>query len=238
MATSIIRNQKILFGGYDLTGQTNSLALEYGCDTLERTVLNDDTHNFTSGLFNITAGASGFFDPATDKILFDGTGVDGRLLTYAQSLTTGSVAHFFQSMVSNFESGGSVGELMTYNLSAGAQGKLLRGVVGGNVVDAASNGNGTAINLGGVAAGKKVYAGVHVTKAGGTTPALTLTLKSDATNAFSGAETTRITFSGVNAVGSDLKELPGAITDGWWRFNWAITGTSPQFSFVPVIAIL
>ena len=67
---------------------------------------------------------------------------------------------------------------------------------------------------------------------------LDVTIESDATNSFSGGETTRGTFSQISAITSQwLTPVAGAITDTWWRIRYVIAGSSPSYEFIATIGI-
>lgn len=237
MATSVIKNQKVFFGGFDLTGTANALAVEHGCDALENTVLNTDTHTFKSGLYNVSAGLEGFVDFATEDNLFGEMGADGHLISYSAAGTPGSVGYMFLATLGQYNASGAVGELLKYSLSAAAAGSLLRGKILGSFTGIDDDGASDPLELIAVPEGKKLYAGIHVLRADGDTPEITVRIESDATDDFSGAETVRLTFPALNAPGSALVDLGAEITDTHYRAAWEVNGDAAEFDFIIIIAI-
>jgi len=96
--------------------------------------------------------------------------------------------------------------------------------------------NSAVVNLGAVAAGQKLYGVVHVVAASGTTPTLDITIKSATLVGF-GTPTTRVTVPQFTGVGSFWIELPGPVTDGFWRIDCVIGGTTPSFQFLAALGI-
>ena len=98
--------------------------------------------------------------------------------------------------------------------------------------------NGTARQLGAVAAGQSVYATLHVlATVSGTSPTLDVVVASAATDSWPG--TSRITFSRKTAIGPQFATpVDGSITDPWRRVQYTIGGTdTPTFPFVVLIGI-
>jgi hypothetical protein len=98
------------------------------------------------------------------------------------------------------------------------------------VVSAArtANGNSPAIALNDK--GDQLHAVLNVTAASGTTPSMTLTIEwsHDGAN-FAALEGTADGFTAVTATGAKAKSFP--IRGPFFRFVWAITGTTPSFTF-------
>jgi hypothetical protein len=238
MGTQVMRDQKIWFDGYDLTGQLNSVSVQAEADMKDATVFGNDTRINAAGLKIPAIGAAGFWDGApTDAALFGAVGVDGKLVTVANAAAAGSPAYMLNAMVGKYSYDGQVGELFGFKLEAASQAALVRGIVAENRTSLAASGVGTARQLGAIPAGKKLYAGLHILNAGGTTPSLTVTLKSDVTNAFVGAETTRLTFAAATTKGCQYQELAVAVTDTWWKPSFTVSGTTPSFDFALILAI-
>lgn len=236
--TEIYKDQKVFFDGYDMTGVTNALGLDYSADAIDETTLGDDTRINKGGLKVVTASLNGFFEPTEDKVIYDTIGAADKVLTISRNGTEGQPAYTFKAMKGSYSPGASVGELFSFSLDVLATGNLVRGTLMENNTAVTANGDGTAQQLGAVAAGKKMYAALHVLGASGTSPTLDVTIESDATNTFAGGETTRITFTQATVIGGQWQEVDGAITDQWWRVSYTIGGTSPDFDFIVVLGIL
>lgn len=240
MAIQVLKDQKIWFDGYDLTGIINAIALENGCDTPENTVFGQDTHTVIGGLKTVKASVQGFVDASTrDKALFDNIGVGDVPLSFAaQNATEGNTAFSLLVTSSEYSNEGAVGDMLGFKFNAEASGLLTRGTLMENNSAIAATGAGTARQVGAVTSGQKAYAILHVLAVDDPADTLDVTIESDASNSFSGSETTRITFDTMSAIGSQWKELAGPITDTWWRAAYDITGSTPSFDFVVILAIL
>lgn len=241
MASEIIRDQKIWFDGYDLTGFLNAVSMQYAAEALDETVIGDSARKFKGGLKTVSCGIEGLFDETPDGVLATVIGTQDKILTIGRSGSEGDPVFSFKSMAGQYSPRGAVGELFGFSLQAAATGKLVRGTLMENNSAAGATADGTARQLGAVSASQRLYAGLHVLNSDGSgDQTLDVTIESDATNDFSGSETTRVTFSQVtDSVGGQWQELGGAVTDEWWRVSWAITGGgTPAFDFIAWLAIL
>jgi hypothetical protein len=101
-----------------------------------------------------------------------------------------------------------------------------------------TSGTGTGLQLGAVAAGKRLYAAVHVLSVAGTgTPSITLRVESDDNSGFTSASTA-LTFAAATAPGGQIIRSDGtAITDSYYRIGWTVTGGSPSFLFAAALGI-
>lgn len=240
MASSILRDQKVFFDGYDLTGYANALSLEYSADTLDETVLGLDTRKFKGGLKTVSAGLEGFFDSVPDGVLTGVVGASDKILSFGSSGIEGEVAYSFKSMAGSYKPGGAVGELMSYSLQAAATGKLIRGILAENNTSVQATGNGAARQLGAIGSGQKLFAILHVLSSSGSgNQTLDVAIKSDNASNFP-SPTTQINFSQVNtSVGAQWAEINGPIIDDYWRPTWTIAGSgTPSFNFAIILAIL
>lgn len=240
MAIQIIKNQSVYFGGYDLTGRTNSLALNYASDIHDVTVLGNDSHVRLGGLKMATVQVAGFMDiDDTDAFKFSNLGVTDTPFSFgANADTVGSVAYTMLGIEGDLRLGAPVGDVCSFDAGAQSAGNLIRGNILLNSKGTAltSTGAGTGQQLGAVTSAQRIYAAMHVLNAG--TGSVICKLQSDATNSFSGSETDRITFSAATAVSSQFSSVAGAITDTWWRIQYTISGGAPSFKLVFMVGIL
>jgi hypothetical protein len=118
-------------------------------------------------------------------------------------------------------------------------GPVVRGLlVHPSNVSRTSSSTGTGRQLGAVAAGKSMYAALHVISASGTNPTLDVILQSDDNASFTSA-TSRITFTQATGRTSQLSSVAGAITDDYWRVSYTIGGTNtPTFAFAVTAGII
>jgi len=240
MADLVMTDAGILFHAYDIQGDMNQAALNYSADALDNTTFGKSTHQRIGGAKAVLFSGEGFFEAAEpDSALFTAVGVSDRPVTVVpEGYTEGNVAYFFRSVLGQYNPAASYGEILKFSVEAGCFGDdLIRGTLMARVANASSSANATARQLGAVASGESMYAVLHVHGTGGT-PTLDVTVESDSTNSFSGAETTRITFAQATGLTSEWKSVAGAITDDWWRVAYTIGGTTPDMSFSVALGIL
>lgn len=229
-------------GGFNLSGDLNQLALNYGADMLDVTTFADTAKRRIAGLFDVSADLQGFYQAGTnpdlvDKILWDKLALQDEIITICPTTgAAGEVAYFTKVIEATYTPGGSVGEAFPFSVEAQGSERLIRGIVAETGAKTAT-GNGTARNLGAVASGKKLYAAMHVLAVSGTTPTLDVTIESDDASDFL-SPVTRITFAQTTAIGAQWKEVAGAITDIWYRPVLTIGGTTPSFTVVILLAII
>ncbi len=236
MAETIYRDQKLWFGGYDLTGTMNALGLDCGAESKDNTVFGDDTKSNIGGLKTVAMQCEGLVDTTTyDKVLFDNIGVADVPVSFGSSGDEGDPAYTFKASLGEYSPGGAVGELLAFSVGGSSTGKLVQGSLMVNGTKTATA-DGTARQLGAVSATQKVYAALHVISASDADTLDVIVASDD--NAGMTSATTRLTFDQQTAIGSDWQELAGAITDDYWRVSWTITDADPSFQFVVVVAIL
>jgi len=238
MAKIVLTNVYAAMHGYDISGDLNAIAVDYGADPIEDTVFGQNTHTFRGGLKLIDTSLSGLVDEAVAAPqFFSEMGASDRpFLLAPDGGEDGDLAFAFNAMSQQFQPGGQVGEMYAFSHVGRAQGDFVRGTVMLQSTGLTSSGNGTARQLGSVASGEQLFAGLHVFAAG--TGTIDVTIESDATNSFSGAETTRITFAQASGITSEwATPVNGAITDEWWRVVYTIAGGAPSFDGAVFIGI-
>lgn len=236
MATQPLIDVTTYVGAYDMTTDLNEISLEATAEELDdtrfRAVGASGPHyrSRKKGNADVAAALNGWWDsPVDDAAFADLTAAaTPRLVTVAPTAVEGGLAYFFRGARFTYESfGASAGELSPFSLSMSSAGgtPLVRGALAVAKQNVAVTGTllGTAVQLGVVDAGQSLYAGVHVFSVGTT---ITVTVASDDSNAFSSA-VTHTTIGPITAAGSYSVEVPGPITDNWWKFAvTAVTGTS------------
>ena len=238
MAIHVLKDQKLWFGGYDVTGKANALGLDCGAEAVDDTVFGDTTRSRTGGLKTVAAQVEGFFDAAAlGSVLYDNIGVKDVPMSFgAQGGAENDVAYTFLANLGQLQLGDEIGGMFDFSVGAEGSGDLIRATLMHNAARTATA-NGTARQLGAVSATEKLYAALHVVAASGTTPTLDVTVESDDASGFA-SPTTRITFAQKTAIGSEwATPVAGSITDDWWRITWTITGTGPSFTFAVVVGI-
>ena len=243
MAVYVATNVKTWMDGYDVSGDLNKLGLTYAADMKEATVYGNDTHVQVAGLKDVKAELEGFWQGGADEIddvLFNRIAVSDTVFSCSpDGGDEGEIGFSFKTLLGEYNPGASIGELLAFKCTAGARGSpgLIRGTVMHNATRTTDS-SGTARQLGAVSATQYLYASLHVLAVSGTaTPTLTVKVQSDNAEGF-GSAADKITFTGATAIGAQFAApVAGAITDDWWRINWAMTGTNPSFTFVVLVGI-
>lgn len=214
----------------DLSGYANQVALSASAEAKDATTFQSNCWiERTAGLKSADVSFNTFWDATPDAEMFNALGDNTSILTVCTSGTGGSVAYSFTNLDSTYEQGDDVGELVGLNCTASSTGVLYRGKLALAKAARTSASNGTALQLGTVASGEKVYASLHVFAITGGN--LAVTVASDDNSGFTSG-TDRLTFTTRTTVGAELVSTTGAITDNWWRVSWTQTASSATFAVV------
>lgn len=247
MGIYTLKNSKLLVDGFDLSGKMNNISLGYASELQDDTVMGDTTRSRIGGLKTVALSAEGFVDHAVapddvDQVMYSRIGVADSVVTVVlEDDAEGNDAYTFQAVFADYTPGATVGDMMAFTVTAESSGGV-DGLVKGTIMNSTARtttADGAGIQVGAVLAAEFAYASMHVTAVSGTNPTLNVVIESDAGDTWSGAETSRFTFTEKDDVGSQWQtRVAGAITDSWWRATWAITGTdNPTFSFTVVLGI-
>lgn len=245
MGKIVLLNSRIFAGAADLTGASNKVELSAQFETKDATNFGSQGwKDVVGGLADTSITAGGQWEAGDPGKVDDATwaALSGRGHTpwtiCPESADVGELAWFTDGLNTSYTFGGQVGDVVPWEAKAAGTSPLLRGVVAhppGTPRIAA--GSGTALNLGPLAAGQRLYVALHVLSVAGTsTPSLTVRVESDDVNAMT-TPTTRATFASATSPGGQVARVPGPITDGWWRLSWLVSGTSPSFLFVASVGI-
>lgn len=256
MGVIVLTDAKIYVGGYNLSGYSNEAHITQNPAMLDRTTFGNTTKINTAGMYDFKADVGGFMEftfPLGAAPLDQTNSLNSALFakitqnaaaeiaSYAPlGNTEGDIAYTLQSTVSKFDPlGGAVGALVPYKLELNAAGiPVIRGIVQGLGLKTVTGGSATGIALGAVSATQKLYAGLHVVGASGTTPTLNVTVRSSALANMS-SPTTRLTFPQfTTSVGASWQSVAGAWADTFYDVRWTIAGTSPNYTIFAVVGIL
>lgn len=244
MSIFVHTNCKLFVAQYDFSGQMNKIAIDYSADAPDATTFGQTSHvRAAGGLKTWAASHEGLWEGGTDAgniddALFSLMGLNDKLMTLGPTDgADGSPALFGLTVESDYSPGATIGDLFAFNVSAESSNTLVNGTIMHNAARTVS-GNGTARQLGLVTASKKLYMGLHVVSASGSSPTLDVLIQSDALEGFA-SPTTRGTFTQAGAITSQwLTPVAGAIADDdWWRVNYTIGGGGPSFTFIVSIGI-
>lgn len=236
-SVQVLKNATILLSGYDISGDSNKVALSSKADVKDRTTFNNTARRRVCGLLDTSISAEGFFDPAKDAGLFDFIASGEKIIAVSPVAgIAGDLVYFAKCQTAEYTPmEGAIGELAAFRLSGQGSGPLIRGKMLERGEKTASA-PGTAVKIGAVAEGQKVYACLQVLAVGGTYPTLDLVIQSGDDQAMSGP-TDQITFDQMTTVGAQWQELDVSTTDTWWRVNYALGGIDPSFVIAVVIGI-
>lgn len=219
-------NCKAMLGGYNLSGISNAMTLEYGAEML------DDTHFGTNGtrsnkpgLLTVSMSVSGHIDTGdVDEAMFNRIGATREVMSFAyDGETEEDIAYITRAVNGTYNPlSGEVGQLLSFEFSGQtADTPLIRGNVlgfGAKTID----GTGAGAQYSAVASDEKLFGALHVFAYAGLTNII-VTVESD-DNALFSSPTTRLTFATMTDIGADWQELAGPVTDTYWRAKWDVTG--------------
>ena len=238
MALITLKDGKLIVNGYDLSSYVNSLDLSITTGEIDVTTIDESAIKKIAGLEDTSISAEGFFEAGVDKpdeLL--GTNL-GSAVNFAMAADNGrgNIAYFGGGLETNYSIFGAINEAAPFQFTgSGTNTKTVRGTIedpGTTAVTA--TGSTTGFQLGAVGADEKLYGGLFVIAASGTSPTIDAKIQSDDNSSFTSA-TDQITFSQLTDTGSEIKSANGAIADDYFRFNYTIGGTSPSFTIFGII---
>lgn len=241
----LLRDAKIYLDKYDLSGDHNMVTLNVECNAVPNTTFGSTTETAEAGLFKnaasgqvlVTYGAG-----EVDDVLFGKIAVANTPITISpDGGNAGEVAYFMQALQAAYTPiDGTVGDLHVAKWAAQGDGgkRMVRGTI---FYDASSTfattGSSSVIALGAVSSSQRLFAALHVISASGTSPTLTVTVKSDAASDMA-SPATPLTFTQATAATAELISVAGPITDEYYRVDLTVGGTSPVFRAVVVVGIV
>jgi hypothetical protein len=241
---TVLTNVRCFAVGADLTGNSNKI--ELSAEVEEKDATNYASQGWgevLGGLASSELSGEGQWEAGDPSKVDDASwsqlgGVGPWSVSANNAAAVGDLAYLVNAMRSAYKLGEAVGEIAPWTGTAKGSWPVARGQFAHPPGTArTATGTGTGLNLGAVAAGRRLYATLHVLSVAGTTPSITARVESSVDNTF-GAPTTRLTFSAASAIGGQVLRTDGtAITDTWWRMAWTISGTTPSFLFAGALGI-
>jgi hypothetical protein len=244
MANPIVATDvRIYWGGYDVTGDHNQVALEPTWADNADNRFGDVGKAFYPGIMDVKADAKGFFlaDDGT-SVRMDAIAALGRSDTVPWPLTVlpigdavGRVAYSLSSRQFSYKTGGKHGDSLPFEISHRPSRltescELIRQHVAVPKASISATTTGTGVVLGVLAAGYKLVATVHMF--GVTGGSWVVTIESDDNAPFASA-VTRLTFTAATDITRETKELVGPVaTDTYWRAVITKTGGTSCIPFV------
>lgn len=240
MATYVLKNCQVMLGEYDLSGDTNSLALSYETEMKDATTFGSKgAREKKAGLLDIKAELGGLWDSGIgglDQQLYEAIGMQDTVMTVCPTDgAVGKTALMTRVLEASYSPGAKVGDLLEFSTRAEGRGILARGQVLLNGVYT-ETGTTEPVRLGKVLGDQRLYVALHVVGYSGSTRTLKVRLQSSPDSAFT-APIDRVIFDTVTTVRAIWQEVPASVTDEWWRVQYTIQGTNPSFAFLVAAAI-
>lgn len=244
MPKTILTSVRCFAVGADLTGNTNKVEISAEVESKDSTNYGSNGWGeVMGGLASAELSAEGQWEAGDPAKVDDASwsqlgGIGPWSVSANNSAAVGDLAYLVSALRSDYKLFDAVGEVAPWTGTAKSSWPVARGQFAHPPGTArTATGTGTGLELGAVAAGKRLYATLHVLSVAGTTPSITARVESDDNSGFSSA-TTRLTFDAATAVGGQILRTDGtAITDTWWRMAWTISGTTPSFLFAGALGI-
>lgn len=245
MAELVLKDCKLLVGGRDMSGVHNSLTLTHSVELLDKTHFGDASRRRKACLRDFELRHSGHFGSTwIDKELFDKPGTTADVVTITPNTSEGAVAYLCRSVYSEYSLGGTVGELLAFDVAAvgtPASPSIIRGkLIGARYnTTAVANTSSTGINVGAASTVAKLYATVHHTF---TTMGSTAGVNSSggmaridiiaSCSSNFGTATTMLTIAKTSAPSGTWNSTKNPSTGRpWLKFRAATTGAKPHMSF-------
>lgn len=234
----VLKDSQFLLGQHNVTSFTGGHDMQQSCTVVEWKPHGNDgyvekypgiktyTHSLNGAADFSASGINSMINPTTV-----GTQYALTLLPNGSATAVGGPAIFTRGILSDFKAPtGEVDTIAGFSLTVDSDTAEVNGVCGLPLAARTSTTTGSVITMAGPTASQKLYASLNITAVSGTTPALVATIQSATLVGF-GSPTTRATFTSANAAGWQwLTPVAGAITDGFWRVVFTISGTTPSFT--------
>lgn len=126
----VFSNAKVLIAGFDLSGDFNEVALEYGAESLDETTFGASSRKMKGGLKTSRVNGRGFVQHGANLVgeaLFNQVGVDDvAVMLFPDGITEGATStgsgYMFKAVETSYQHGGAVGELLAFDFAAEGRG--------------------------------------------------------------------------------------------------------------------
>jgi hypothetical protein len=251
MGKLVLLDARLFVGAADLSGHGSKIEIESEIEAKEITNWRSGgAKEVLGGLETVSIDAEGQWEAGDPGKIDDQAWADRRVLEAwtagaesASDTGVGSVAYLTKALRSSIKLFAAVGDVAPWSAKATGTWPLVRGEFAHpSGVARTTDGNGTAVELGAVAAGQRLYGSLHVLSVAGTLiPEIDVIVQSDSAEAFNVTPETRLSFATATAPGGQVLRTDGtAHADTWYRVVWDITdngGTGESFLFVAAIGI-
>lgn len=233
MAVQAWTNMSILVGASELAGLGRNVTMVGNVDPLDAT-------NYQSGGWTKMVGGrksaalsvefmQDMADDGADETLWALVGSADVPHALVAGSTVGSVAYLTRGVPTQYVPiSGEAGTLAMASQTVNSSGVIARGaLLHSSTTSETTSSTATAVQLGAVTSGQRMYASLHVIS--GTGGTLTVKVQSDNASNFPSA-TDRITFTATTGRTYEWSSVAGAVTDDYWRAQWTITGGTWLFA--------
>jgi hypothetical protein len=246
MGKLILLDARLFVGAADLSGQSNKI--ELSSEIEEKDVTNwksGGAKELLGGIESVSIAAGGQWEAGDPGKIDDQQWASRRVLdawtmgaTSAVDTGVGALAYLTKALRTSINLLGAVGDVAPWEASAVGSWPLVRSEFAHpSGVARTTTGTGTALNLGAMSAGQRLYGSLHVLSVAGSAPTIDVVIASDTVQAFSGSPETRITFPQLaEPDGTVLRTSAGAHADSWYRAQWTISSAGGE-SFLFVVAL-
>ena len=245
MAAFVLTDSQVIVGSADITQFTGSytvggqVAMQeanvHGAGRFVRVLPGLRSHSLqVSGMADYDAGAvSAVFTPSVIGTQYAAT------IIPQNTGATGDVAFFTRGLLSSLTApGGNVGDMATFDMALDGDTALVPGQVLAPLAARTVTGNSSVLSMTGPTSSQRLYCALHITAASGTTPSMTVTVQSSTVVGMT-SPTTRFTFNAATGAGWQFAApVSGAITDGFYRATFTISGTTPSFTAAVLLGVL
>jgi len=240
--TETLIDTRLFVLGCDLSGQSNEVSMAADREVLDKTSFRSaGWKEVRGGLPKAAITASGMVEMGSSgTVEYDAWARLGEVDPWTigpDEATEGNLAYLTKVFRGSYKTLGKVGALDPWEIECMSSWPVARGMfLVGSGAALASDGVGSAFELGALAAGQRLYATLHVLSVAGAAPTLDVTITSDSVEDFTGSPETRITFAQESVVGGEaLRSAAGVHADTWYRAEWDLSAVGDE-SFLAVVA--
>jgi hypothetical protein len=229
--------------GYNVSGDENQITGKFTADELDTTTFGDTGfHSAIAGLTKAQIDSEGFWyadgDSGPEEVFYGRLAGSGSVVTIVpENSATGSTAFFTQVIHFSYEpQSGAAGEPAMFRTSAMGKDQLVRGSLLLPSSTLTTSASSSALDLGEVDQGEKVWAALHVLSVSNAAHLLNVQVQSDTGTAFT-TPTTQIQFSTASEIDGEMLSTAGPITDDHWRLRWTVSPSTASFLAVCTVGI-
>jgi hypothetical protein len=238
VAKLVWKSVRLFCAGADLTTVNNQVEVKAEVEAQDATAFTTDGNLWTEllpGLRSAEVSGEGQWEAGdlgkVDNVSFGDLGSATPWTIAADGASLASPAYLTSTLRTSYELGGAVGDVAPWKAGGKGTSPLVRGQVLAPPTTASgvSFESGVIQIPGGVAAGQRLYAALHVFSVAGTsTPTIDALVQSDDNSGMT-SPVHRITFASATGIGGQWASLAGPLTDDYFQVYADLTGTSPSF---------